>query len=56
MQPFYPLFFIHLNSYLTLFLSRVNNKEEEEEEEEEEENEISTRFIEGSMSVSRSGS
>jgi hypothetical protein len=33
-------------------LSRVNNKEEEEEEE----NEISTRFIEGSMSVLRSGS
>jgi len=52
MQPFYPLFFIHLNSYLTLFLSRVNNKEEEEEEE----NEISTRSIEGSMSVSRRGS
>jgi hypothetical protein len=51
MQPFYPLFFIHLNSYLTLFLCRVNNKEEEKEEEEK----ISTRSIEGSMSVSRRG-
>jgi len=51
MQPFYPLFFMHLNSYLTLFLCRVNNKEEEEEEKE-----ISTRSIEESMSVSRRGS